>query len=393
MRDITHGQRVDLNGPVFMVRIQGRNQAPFSQLAPFLLPLTANDQLMPGFGPIYPGEQRAGFEFVPGRGVDIDLAHVPEAISKLQLILYVIGGPSRGIGLDHVGHIETVIESHYRFGLELGGRREAALILVEFYRRGAGWRLAATGQGFTTGIPGIMRSYGITLDLPGATDDRPDIDVDEDTDVPPPGTGATGSGFAVAPRLVMTNHHVIEHARLITVTGENPNAIHTPASVIARDPINDIALLSLNHDALAVAAFRNDHDADLGEDVIVAGFPLQGLLGSGPQISAGNISALTGIHGNSALLQFNSPIGSGNSGGPMLDANGCVIGLVTSVLRQPQGQSSIAQNINFGVKASLLRSFLHASGVTLQISAGRSASRAEIARLARQFLYRITVEY
>lgn len=393
MRDITHGQRVDLTGSVFIVRIQGRNQAAFSQLAPFLLPLTANEQLMPGFGPIFPGEQRTGFEFVPGRGINIDLAHVPEAVSRLKLILYVIGGPSRGIGLDHVEHIDTVVESHYRFGLELKGRREAALILVEFYRRGDGWRLAATGQGFTTGIPGIMRSYGIKLEVPDATNDEPDIDEDYDSNAPPPGTGATGSGFAVAQRLVLTNHHVIEHARLITVTGENTSAIHTPASVIASDPINDIALLSLNHDALAVAGFRNDHDADLGEDVIVAGFPLQGLLGSGPQISAGNISALTGIHGNSALLQFNSPIGSGNSGGPMLDANGCIIGLVTSVLRQPQGQGSIAQNINFGVKASLLRSFLHASGVTPQINAGRSASRAEIARMARQFLYRITVKY
>ncbi|MEI6486957.1 MAG: trypsin-like peptidase domain-containing protein [Sphingomonadales bacterium] len=391
MIDIAHGQRLDLPGLIHNVRIRGQNQAAFAELAPILLPLIAT-KLSPEFPPIYCGENRPGFTFLAGQGVDIDLGQVPADITNLQLVLYGLSGPSRVIGMDRVGQIETIIDSQYRFRLDLNNRRESALILVDFYRRSEAWRLAATGQGFTTGIPGLMRIHGITLDVPYA-DNRLDEYEDEPSDQGPrPGSGATGSGFAVAPRLVMTNHHVIEQARLITVTGENTSAISTPASVIAIDPINDIALLALNHDAVAFAAFRNDHDVDLGEDVTVAGFPLQGLLGSGPQISAGNISALTGVRGDAALLQFNSPIGSGSSGGPMLDASGHVIGLVTAALNQ-NNPVSIAQNINFGVKGSLLRSFLHASGVRPSIGTHMPISRADIARRARQFLYRINVEY
>lgn len=400
MRDLSHGQRIDLSGSTFQIRVAGQNDRAFAQTAPFLLPLTAQDKLDPAFGPIYPGDRRAGFEFISGRGIDINLAQVPASVARLQLVLYIIGGPSRAIGLDHVGQVQTLIGDQLRFNLDMAGRREAALILVEFYRRGSSWRLAATGQGFTTGIPGIMRSYGIELDVPFATggaspisDDDDYQDEDRSDRRPPAGDGATGSGFAVAPRLIMTNHHVIEHGRRITVTGERASAMHSLASVVASDPVNDIALLALDHDAMAVAAFCNDHDVDLGEDVIVAGFPLAGLLGSGPQISAGNISALTGIHGNASLLQFTSPIGSGSSGGPMLDAGGNVIGLVTAVLNQRQDRASIAQNINFGVKASLLRSFLHACGVRPHLAESRPTNRAEVARRARGFLYRITVEY
>jgi S1-C subfamily serine protease len=402
MLNVAQGQRIDLPGPTHQIRIAGQNQGAFSRLAPFLLPLDADDKLNSACPPVYVGDNRPGFDFVAGQGLDIDLGLIPTAINRLQVVLYVLGGPSRAIGMDHVGRIETIIDTQYCFNLDLVGRREAALILVEFYRRGSGWRMAATGQGFTTGIPGIMRTYGISLDVPhaesgdhdGSHNDEDDARPGDSSGRPPrAGSGATGSGFAVASRIVMTNHHVIEHARVITVTGENPAALTTQATVIASDPVNDIALLALSHDAMAVACFRADHDVELGEDVVVAGFPLQGLLGSGPQVSGGNISALTGIHGNAALLQFNSPIGSGSSGGPMMDAGGHVIGLVTSVLHHTQRNASVAQNMNFGVKASLLRSFLHASGVRPCLGESIPMNRAAIARNARQFLYRIIVEY
>lgn len=418
MLSLTHGQRIDLQPQVHTIRISGQNQAAFAQVAPFLLPLGDGDKLCPNYKPVYPPsdvsqDRRLGVTFRAGEGITVDLTSVPHNVKRLQVVLYVMGGPSRAIGMDHIGQIDTVIDGEYSFSLNLAGRREAALILIEFYRRGNAWRLAATGQGFTTGIPGIMRSYGITLDVPYAAAPPPSNDThddyhsgdyhsgdyqtdDQDNPAPPPGSASSGSGFAIAPRILMTNHHVIEHARAIAVTGEGrgpDGAVITPANVIASDPVNDIALLAINHDAVSIAKFNADHDIDLGEDVIVAGFPLQHLLGSGPQISAGNISALTGIRGDASILQFNSPIGSGSSGGPMLDSGGTVIGLVRAVLRNQSGSDSIAQNINFGVKASLLRSFLHASGVTPLLAKNTASSRADIARQARSYLYRINVTY
>ena len=112
--------------------------------------------------------------------------------------------------------------------------------------------------------------------------------------------------------MVVTNYHMIQHARIIIAAGEHRAGL---ANVVAIDRRNDIALLHLDHQADLVAQFRADLDIELGEEIIVGSFPLQGLLGTSPQISGGNISALTGMHGDSITLTFNAPIGSGSSGG------------------------------------------------------------------------------
>ncbi|WP_353216979.1 trypsin-like peptidase domain-containing protein [Sandarakinorhabdus sp.] len=402
MLDLPQGQRIDIAGGQQHLRFVGQDARLFGEVGAFLLPFTAAGQISADWPAAFLGHGApppAGIGFDGPHAISLDLAQVPGHIDRVLAVLYVLGGPSRGFGLDHVGRIETIINGTQRCVIDMQGRRETALIAVEYYRRGAGWRLAATGQGFTTGIPGLRRAYCITLDVPFGETPAPGSDGSQGNNHRgnplPSGAISTGSGFAVGARLIMTNYHVIEDAREIGVAGEarGPGGeVTTPAQVVAADPINDIALLALNHDALRIAPFWADHDVELGEDVIVAGFPLQGLLGTGPQISGGNISALTGVRGDAASLQFTSPIGSGSSGGPMLNSAGHVVGLVRGVLRG-DGHDNIAQNINFGIKASLLRSFLHAAGTAPTLGRGPAMTRAEIARQARDFLYRITVTH
>ncbi len=402
MRDLSQGQRIDILAGadgVQQLRFGGQNTRSFGEIGVFILPFTKGDKIPADYAATWPGKdapQPDGISFPEAQAVNLTLARIPSQIERVLVVLYVLGGPSRGLGLDHVGVVETIINAECRFAIDMKGRRETALIAVEFYRRGSGWRLAASGQGFTTGIPGICRAYGIELHIPDAETPNPGGDPSPYGGNPQSsGAISTGSGFAVGPRLIMTNYHVIDDAHTIGVAGEarGPNGdVMTQAQVVAADPINDIALLTLNHDAARIAHFCGDHDAELGEDVIVAGFPLQGLLGTGPQISGGNISALTGIRGDASILQFTSPIGSGSSGGPMLNSAGHVVGLVRGVLRD-NVRDSIAQNINFGIKTSLLRSFLHAAGVRPVLGQGPTMTRAEIARQARDFLYRITVTH
>lgn len=400
MRDMKHGERVDVRRCRHTIRFSGRNERAFVEFNILVLPLGPDHNLNGIFPPVMAvtGSQTDAIEFRRGEGVEIDLDLIPAEIHNLMVVLYVMGGPSRAIGIDHVGEIVAEISGELRFALDTTGRREAAVIMLHFYRRNGGWRVNATGQGFSNGIPGVNRAYNINLDVPdakaGSVDAR-DSDFgtppDPHRDRPPSGSTAGGSGFAVAPRLIITNHHVIEDARDITVHGNHRTG---RANVIAQDPRNDIALLSIDHDAEAIAQFSTDLDVDLAEDVTVAGFPLQGLLGSGPQISAGNISALTGIAGDSTVVQFNAPIGSGNSGGPMIDNQGRIVGLVSAALNSAISSTMIAQNINFGVKAAVVRSFLHAAGLRPYIAPdGQPISRAEIARQARGYLYRITVHY
>jgi S1-C subfamily serine protease len=388
MRDIRPGERLDIATGRHLLRLSGADMHVFAGLDALILPLLAGDRAAPA---LLSGGADAAIQFQPGTGIAIDLAAILPETQRLLVVLHVIGGPQAAIGLDSVREITAEIDGFGRLRLDTNGRREAALILIEFYRRGSGWRLAAPAQGFVAGVPGIEAAYNTRIDLPYVPPPHPGGRFDEDREPPPPrGSSAGGSGFVVAPRLIVTNHHVIVHAAdLACAAGGAP----TPARLVASDPINDIALLEIGHDAPGIAQFRSDSEVDLGEDVIVAGFPLQNILGQGPQISAGNVSALSGPRGDSGVLQFTSPIGSGSSGGPIHDCSGLIVGLVRSVLRHDL-HDTIAQNINFGVKAVLVQSFLHAAGVSVQRAApGTPLPRAEIARRARAWLARIDVRY
>jgi S1-C subfamily serine protease len=159
------------------------------------------------------------------------------------------------------------------------------------------------------------------------------------------------------------------------------------------DPTNDLALLRADTAWPGVATFREGRQAQLGEAVIVVGYPLGGLLGSGPQVTTGNVSSLIGPGDDTRSLQFTAPIQSGNSGGPVLDSDGAVVGVVSSKLnavRVHEMTGDIPQNVNFAIKAALARSFLDAVGVDCQSRAPRSTrSTAEIAAEARDFVVKI----
>jgi S1-C subfamily serine protease len=139
--------------------------------------------------------------------------------------------------------------------------------------------------------------------------------------------------------------------------------------------------------------FRDGPQARLGESVIVIGYPLGGLLGSGPQVTTGNVSSLIGPGDDTRSLQFTAPTQSGNSGGPLLDGDGAVVGVVSSklnVVRVHEMTGDIPQNVNFAIKAGLARSFLEAAGVVYQSRAPRPArTAADIAAEARDFVVKI----
>jgi S1-C subfamily serine protease len=276
----------------------------------------------------------------------------------------------------------------WRFTLDLTNRGEAALILAEIYRRGAGWRLTGNGQGFAGGLPALKSALAIDIPLPA----RPSRSPGPQPDRPPSGSSFSGSGFAVNENHILTNAHVIDGARKIDAASDR---FTVPAEVVLADPRNDIALLRVERALPAAARFRTSIDIHLGEDVIVLGFPLQGLLGSGPTATGGNVSALCGIGNDTSVLQFSAPIASGNSGGPILDQSGLVVGLVHASLnldRIREGGSS-AENINFGVKAAVVRSFLATIGIEPKLDpGGPTRTRADIVREARTFIYRIRCE-
>lgn len=175
---------------------------------------------------------------------------------------------------------------------------------------------------------------------------------------------ATGSGFVVAPPgYVLTNNHVVEKC------AEVRSPLHKAVlKVVARDSKNDLALLEGDLPGTQTAHFRAGATPRLGEPVIVAGFPLSDLLASSLNVTSGTISALAGPKNNEALFQITAPVQRGNSGGPVLDVNGDVVGVVVSklnALRVAMATGDVPQNVNFAIDGHLARAFIEAQGIEL----------------------------
>ncbi len=182
-----------------------------------------------------------------------------------------------------------------------------------------------------------------------------------------PKTRKAGSGtgfFVTASGHVLTNHHVAGNCSSLTVSqlGQPTQT----AKLVASDQRNDLALLSTDLKPAAVPTFRTR--ARLGENIAVFGFPLAGLLASGGNFTLGNITALAGLADDSTQYQISAPVQPGNSGGPLLDKSGSVIGVVVSklnVLGVAKQTNDVAQNVNFAIKAATASNFLETNGVTI----------------------------
>ncbi|MBS0151002.1 MAG: trypsin-like peptidase domain-containing protein [Nitrospira sp.] len=100
--------------------------------------------------------------------------------------------------------------------------------------------------------------------------------------------------------------------------------------------------------------------------MVVVGFPLRGLLASEATISTGIANALAGIGNDTRFLQISAPIQPGNSGGPLLDHAGQIVGVVVSKLdavRVAKATDDIPQNISFAINGTVAKAFLDANGV------------------------------
>ena len=117
-----------------------------------------------------------------------------------------------------------------------------------------------------------------------------------------------------------------------------------------------------------------------GEQIAAFGYPLQGLLSAGGSFTVGNVSALAGRNNDSRHIQISAPVQWGNSGGPVVDQCGNVIGVVVSGLTKvKQGNT---QNVNFAININILTAFLESHGVPYATEA--SEEPLQMAELAEK---------
>ncbi len=169
---------------------------------------------------------------------------------------------------------------------------------------------------------------------------------------------------------VLTNNHVVDRCSSIRVRVANGEPVK--GTVLAADRAGDLAIVRPSG-LLGEPVILRDKPARQGEQVMVAGFPLSGILTSDMSVSEGIVSALAGIGDNTHLIQISAPIQSGNSGGPVFDADGAVIAVVQSAINSTAlGMAgTISQNANFAIKASSVREFLDAKAISYETGGGK----------------------
>lgn len=178
-----------------------------------------------------------------------------------------------------------------------------------------------------------------------------------------------GTGFVVSANgHIVTNNHVIDGCSELkgNLTGEAAMLLR----VVSSDANNDLALLQ----APSTATFKEfarirDRSFRSGDSVVAIGFPYHGLLTSDFTVTTGIVSSLSGMHNDTRFLQISAPVQPGNSGGPLFDTSGQIVGVVTGKLpglRIAAVTGNIAENINFAIKTGALRDFLDNSVVPYQ---------------------------
>lgn len=194
----------------------------------------------------------------------------------------------------------------------------------------------------------------------------------------------SGSGFIVSNKTyVLTNEHVIERCAVVTVKIDDRDNV---ATVAARDNRNDLALLRLPAGKYPIAAFRSNDGLYPGDSVVAIGYPLSDILASEGNVSIGIVSALAGMRNDASLLQISAPIQPGNSGGPLYDSSGNVVGVIVSQLGKNffESDGTLPQNVNFAIKSIVATAFMQASGVEYRTrKSTRELRPADVARKGR----------
>lgn len=179
-------------------------------------------------------------------------------------------------------------------------------------------------------------------------------------------SSSAGTGFFIASDVIATNYHVVKQASRISVV---VGSTEVKADLLLKDPQNDLALLRIDASKLpdfsaedaACFSIGNSDTVRPGDAVFAIGYPLPGLLATSPSIGQGLVSNVPGVDNDPRIFQISIPIQAGNSGSPLLDQSGHVIGVVTSTLNSIEmlrTKGVLTQNVNFAIKSAYLKSMI-----------------------------------
>lgn len=257
---------------------------------------------------------------------------------------------------------------------DVGGERIATLM-------SASLAASATGSPF---IKPFQTSSSSTPAPKPSAKNSPSAPQNTPNTRPEPPTASSGTGFFVNKAgYILTNAHVVEKCRSYEVTPSGRESVS--AKLIAKDATNDLALIKAEVEPEAIALIRSN--AKLGESIAVFGYPLADVLSRNGNFTLGNITALAGLGDDSNQLQISAPVQQGNSGGPLVDQHGNLVGVIRAKLNAVKMASvsgDVPQNVNFAIKASVAINFMASNGVSYTEASPESIAALDPVMLAEK---------
>ena len=185
---------------------------------------------------------------------------------------------------------------------------------------------------------------------------------------------SSGTGFYVSNTgHIISNHHVVEGCNTVKLTFKGKEV---SADVLAVDKMNDLAILKADITPSKVYSVATE-DASLLEDIIIAGYPLGKKVSAAIKTSKGSITALAGYGDNYSEFQTDAALNQGNSGGPIMNQKGNVVGVAVA----NYGKQAGVESFNFGIKSSTLKTFANANGLKFLPPNNRDLSNKDLGQL------------
>ena len=191
----------------------------------------------------------------------------------------------------------------------------------------------------------------------------------------------SGSGFFISSQgHIVSNAHVVGSCKKIKVY-ENGKEILL--NILDTDTKNDVGLVKGKFKNTKYLNIKSD-GAELGEDIVAFGYPLVDTLSDSVKLTKGIVSALAGPNNNFAMIQIDAALQPGNSGGPVLNMNGLVVGIASSglsKLKMAKEHKILPENVNFAVAAPTIVKFLKANNINLAQGTNKIYKTKELAKI------------